>query len=152
MHIDDSSWHCQVYRWWYRHKYGGDPAYPHSNLCPYMRAVIFWAPSRILLGTWVKVGSVPLNAVTIPALLLAIPVIVGRFSYGAKIRIWIIYIVSAGVFSFSTMILYIVSLLTENTFIETKKNEIKSWSFWKLLHAYLRSAHDRVCPEVDWTK
>lgn len=171
MQIDRNAWHCKVYLWWYYNKYpsrnpelkrevGEWYTLPEektqSNLCPYMRVVLLWAPVRAVLWHWITIGKVPINAITIPAVIAAFPFL---FNHTIQHRIWIAYLLAL---CLCTIIASIVGTLV---FIGThwkyvgsyltpiaEKMEPKAVSFIKLLGEYFRSAHDRVCPEVTWDK
>lgn len=144
MKIDGASLHCRIYRSWYRDRYREEPV--RSNLCPYMRAVLFWAPLRAAFGGWIKIGKVPLGAITIPSLLLSLPFLLGYVSYIVKTGLWMAYILTGTIVG---IVLGAVPLI-EKGYADKAVGAVAGWSFWRLLGAYFRSAHDRVCPEVDW--
>lgn len=144
MKINGESLHCRIYRSWYRDKYRDEPL--RSNLCPYMRAVMFWAPLRAIFGGWIKIWRIPLGAITIPALLLSVPFLVGNFSYNGKMGLWFAYAMATAIVSITIGI----GTLIEKGHAGRAGAAVARWSFWRLLGAYFRSAHDRVCPEVDW--
>lgn len=57
MTIKQTSAVDRVYKWWYMEKYRGFPS-KHVNLCPYLRAVLLWAPLRFLFLSkfiWLRV-------------------------------------------------------------------------------------------------
>lgn len=164
MLVDREAWHCRVYRWWYRHKYArrGDKTF--SNLCPYMRAVMFWAPMRALFSNWITLFTVrgkkvPLCVVTWPIFLYATPKLLGYASWNVKMGIWTVYIILS-----SMALLIAIGVGISYLF----KPEGLGWgakvgdaaepvlkrgaSFHQLLSEFLRSAHDRVCPEVTFIK
>jgi hypothetical protein len=179
MNINGNSWHCRVYKWWYYNKYGQqteaawDENYrltyvpvtkENSNLCPYMRAVLFWAPLRAIFFPWIKLGAVPFNALTIPVILYAIPKLLGYLSYDVKYRIFRLYAVLA-------ICLVVVALIFGLAWtaaklfktpvakkieggliarIDSALEKIVDSDFWPLLKEFFRSAHDRICPEVNW--
>jgi len=155
MKIQKDSWHCRVYRRWYKTKYGyflND----YSNLCPYMRAVMIWAPLRALFGNTFHVRAIPLGFFTVPTLFLATPQPLGYLSYTAKEVLWLLDATIIGSVCFVSLL-----FLCEYLFDPKKKNiagpliaglqnMCRESSFFSLLRAYFRSAHDRVCPEVSW--
>jgi hypothetical protein len=69
MKISRDTWHFRVFNGWFKKKkgfsfdewYGSDRPY---NLCPYVRAVLLWAPARFLF-------SPPRIWATIPVLLVS---------------------------------------------------------------------------------
>ena len=152
MNIDSRSWHCRLYLWWYRNKYGYPNENRQSNLCPYMRAVVLWAPMRALFWTWIRVGGVPINAVVIPVLLYSVPVIAGYFSYGVKLGMWRTYAVMAIFAALVALLFLLVVAVSSDGWDITRpvRKAVLGAGFWSLARAYLRSAHDRVCPEVSW--
>ena len=151
MKIDANSWHVKIYKWWYGHKYG-ICVKRNSNLCPYMRAVMFWAPLRAIFWDWIKIGPVPLNAITLPAFFVGLPFVLGYVSYPAKAIVFAVYIVAAGVVTALAAIFGLAYLFHSEGLDITRpiKNKIRKSSFLDLIHEYLRSAHDRICPEVSW--
>jgi hypothetical protein len=174
MKIDKDSWHCKVYLWWYYNKYPAkelspsdrayyevvDPSYitakTNSNLCPYVRAVVLWAPMRAVFGSWIKVHKkISLNAITIPAVVLLTPLLFSHKITLAMYRFELaILCVMASVVSIITIIYY-ASKYTKVFYTEgieplTKNKQLVT--FRGLIKEYLRSAHDRVCPEINWDK
>lgn len=148
MVINQKSFHNRIYRWWYRNKYGVNPV--RSNLCPYMRTVLFWAPIRAVFGTWNKIGRVPINALTIPTLLTWLPLFVGKYSYNVKTTIFFLY----GFFLFLAVLfgttLGLIYFFSESETMNKIKSHIQESTFIPLLGEYLRSFHDSVCPQVEW--
>lgn len=152
MRINSNSWHCRLYLWWYEKKYGYPNEKGFSNLCPYMRAVMFWAPLRAIFDTWVKFGPIPLNVFSIPALAYVLPTVLGYHSYVAKMVIWSIYIlflVAAVMLAALCGLTYLLSKGGKDV-TRTLRKKISNSSFPRLVSEYFRSAHDRVCPEIDW--
>lgn len=153
MIVDRNSWHAKVYRWWYSKKYDFPFEKTRSNLCPYMRAVMFWAPLRALFLNSIKLFTVCgqyvyLNWFTTPTLLIPLPFLLGYVSYKMKLIIFLIY----GVMAFLST--FVGAAVAADRFSESGKAQvmiatITKVGFIQLLGEYLRSAHDRVCPEVD---
>ncbi len=152
MKIDEQSWHCKTYQWWYNRKYGGPNMRSCSNLCPYMRAVVFWAPMRFLFTGAISFGKIPLGVFTIPATVLSAPIIAGYLSYSIKSGIWFAYGIFGGAALALAAVMGLVYMISTDGLDITSplREKIKKSSFWDLITAYLRSAHDRVCPEVEW--
>jgi hypothetical protein len=46
---------------------------------------------------WVKIGVIPLGAITVPIFLYALPTLLGYLSYVAKYVIWMIHGIAAAV-------------------------------------------------------
>ena len=91
--VNRRAWHARVYLWWYYTKW------PHrrsegpktaSNLCPYVRAVVLWAPLRWLFYQG-RIGKVQLRVAWIawPIFLVSIPQPLGYISYNLKRALWI---------------------------------------------------------------
>jgi hypothetical protein len=114
-----------------------------------MRVVMFWAPIRAIFWNWIKLGPIPLNAITIPALLYGVPKLIGYYSYTIKSGLWEIYLIVAG----GAIGGLVAVAILEYGFFPARKalatNAAKT-SFLTLVKAYSRSAHDRICPEINW--
>lgn len=175
-------WHARLYLWWYQKKYHRG-RYGSTNLCPYMRAVIFWAPLRAIFWNWVTVFDlnlwdvsfdVPLNALTIPALFLALAKPLGYLSYRMKFMFSLFGVacLSAAVFiSLMAVLGAYISHMRDTQMSDPNRwmnrvppkpkipkkpskvakaiNAFTGWSFWTLLLEYLKSAHDNICPPVE---
>lgn len=159
MKIDRTAWHTRIYLWWYGHKYSSYEAVDKkvSNLCPYMRVVMFWAPLRFVFSTWVELFeirgvTVSLNFLTIPVLLWIAPILAGYANYNLKMCLWLMYLslvcIAAGL-AFLFGIAYLFASDGKNLAGPLCK-AVKTSSFVSLFQEYLRSAHDRVCPEVEF--
>lgn len=170
MVVARNSWHARVYKWWYCNKYGSY-SYPRTtNLCPYMRAVMFWAPLRLLFWDWVKMFSfrgceVTTNVVTIPLMWVSVAMLLGYLDYKAKLVFAILgFIVVALIIVVSILVSLIIAAqnykvgrkITDWFFkpigdgIVKVVTKAKVPTFLDLIHALLRSAHDGVCPPVDF--
>jgi hypothetical protein len=169
--VNRNSLHARIYLWWYEHKYKDNYAKkdkPGTNLCPYMRAILFWAPFRFIFWNWVKVYEwsydmyISLNMLTIPFLMTFIPLLAGFGSYKLKKGLWIVDLVILGVAALIGVVCLLVLLI--GIMIEEykswkskqpekpKKIKVKTTSrFVKLLKDFGRSAHDGVCPEITFT-
>lgn len=147
-----NSWHLSVYKWWYKNKYGFPNERGYSNLCPYMRAVMFWAPLRALFGTWVRIKGIPLNVFTLPAIVISLPFLLGYISYNAKMTAFGVYLVLTSVCVLASFLLGTRYLLSKDGKDITRglRTRVQNSGFTDLLAAYFRSAHDRVCPEISW--
>lgn len=147
--VDKNSWHCKVYQWWYTKKYGYPKEGSTSNLCPYMRAIMFWAPLRLLFTDAISFGRVPLGAFTVPAIVLPLPWLAGYLDYNLKIAFAIIYSIVA-VCGVASGLIYLFSSggLNAGKPFRNASHVVVTSSFADLIREYLKSAHDRVCPEV----
>jgi hypothetical protein len=169
--VNRNSLHARIYLWWYEHKYKDNWAKkskPGTNLCPYMRAILFWAPFRFIFWNWVKLYEydydvyLSLNMLTIPFLMVTLPVLAGLGSYKLKHGLWITDLVILGLAAFVGIVCAIVFAIVAgiNAYKEwkstqpekPKKIKVKTTSrFGKLLRDFGRSAHDGVCPEITFT-
>lgn len=152
MIVDRNSWHARVYSWWYSKKYDFPFEKTRSNLCPYMRAVMFWAPLRALFLDSIQLfrvwkTDIYLNWFLIPITMYVAPKLLGYFNYDTKMVFWIIYMavgLVCGVLGLAALVIYVFH--PDGLGVSKK---VESASFYRLLSEYLRSAHDRVCPEVE---
>lgn len=160
MQVNRNSWHCKVYRWWYFKKYGVPKWNEASNLCPYMRAVMFWAPLRAIFTPAIKLGKMelPFNLVTIPSILLLFPLML---PHGAMKVFFVVYMCVTAV---TLCLAVLVGVVLLSQWIDNKTNfrehvatkskavvhRVTNHGFWSLLGAYIQSNHDRVCPELNW--
>ena len=67
MKVKQSSVVDRVYKWWYMEKYNEFPS-KHVNLCPYLRAVLVWAPLRFLFLSKFPWLRVPMFGATLGAI------------------------------------------------------------------------------------
>ena len=136
MEVVRSSWHFKVYRTWRLYWHGCEPR-GTVNLCPYMRAVLLWAPLTILILPFrVRIA----RAVTL-GVLIGAPL---HIPYGeAALAVATIYLilVASGLIA-----LTIRPFVKFGLIIPTQA--AAGTSFWKLLRARGVALHDRVCPEL----
>ena len=151
MKVNRTSWHARIYLWWYAHKYpaNGDnlPFTGRANLCPYMRTVLIYAPLRFLLTDW-KTKWLPITLW--PILLFGIPKLMGWISYDMKMFLWITEAVLAAA---ATLILVGCAIAwysqrDKNIFQHIGEVWEKTKPERALVTAYIRSGHDRICPEL----
>lgn len=175
MFVDKKSWHARVYGWWYTNKYSNRyrSSTPDStNLCPYMRAVMFWAPLRLWFWDWVSMFTfrnteIPMNLVTIPVTYITALKMMGYATYTGKL---VMIVLGLGILALGIVITLAAALVLwaqryklgrkvldkffvpigECLTVAVKKSRISG--FFELLHALLRSAHDGVCPPVDFVE
>lgn len=106
--VSRESWHTRIYLWWYWQKYHLHKQ-GSTNLCPYMRTIIFWAPIRAIFWDWIKAFSIPLwdgdklqislNALTIPSLLFTFAKLIGYHAFVPKL-VFLIFTMAV-IFSFA---------------------------------------------------
>lgn len=169
-----NSWHCRVYKWWYANKYDEYVAdrKEQSNLCPYMRAVLFWAPFRAIFCNWIVLGEingfpVPLNMVLLPLIFIPLPWELGYVSFAWKHVLKVVYLtlllvaltivlVGCTMFAFSgeedgglgwggIFCKKLGVIARKPTTVVVKE---KLSGFFELVGEWLRSAHDGICPEI----
>lgn len=159
MKISSNTWHYKVFDWWFAQMHNGwtyerfnDSMYNQRpyNLCPYVRAVILWAPLVFLF--------------TLPRLWYTIGGVIAAFNaflyhkfgmHGLRIEGQVIlFFVSlatfiASLFGIAFLLKYLI-----NTYREYKnlKPPVAEASFFVILGKYLKSKHDRICPPVTFSK
>ena len=174
--VNRRAWHARVYLWWYYTKW------PHrrsegpktaSNLCPYVRAVVLWAPLRWLFYQG-RIGKVQLRVAWVAwrVFLVSIPQPLGYISYNLKRALWIsdaILGAAAVIIGLCFVVVYIAEWADQKwywasrletwkidrrhraevrLYRELTKKKKKGPSIWKLIGEYMLAAHDRVCPEI----
>lgn len=200
MQVERNDWHARVYMWWYLNKYYSSsgrwrrcresPAQKKvSNLCPYMRVVMFWAPLRALFWNWlvlfrIKNFEVTLNMLIIPFLMFSLPPLAGYVSYILKLILWAFTIVTwaGGALALIAIGGYLLmdrhflpylvrkfpptgesdeevlarhrreSEKERKKYEKRKKRQESTERFFDMLFEFFRSAHDRVCPEVEFVE
>ncbi len=90
MIINKSKWHYKVYKWFK----GKSPT--TSNLCPYFRTVMLYAPLKYLFYKG-KIKKVPVPTIVVPPILFEIPRLLGIVSYEAKMCLYVLYVIEAAV-------------------------------------------------------
>lgn len=156
MIVDRCSWHARVYQWWYKKKYQEIRRHNQTNLCPYVRAVFLWSWLRALYLNGIKLGqvrrlSIYFSYLMWPATLYGVPKLVGYVSYEAKTMLWGIYLILAAIALVVSFMLGCIYLFDSDGYGLGKKISAKfsGDSTMQLLSEYARSAHDRVCPEIE---
>ncbi|KKN26026.1 hypothetical protein LCGC14_0878710 [marine sediment metagenome] len=135
MEVVRSSWHFKVYRTWRLYWHGCEPR-GMVNLCPYMRAVLLWAPLTILILPF----RVPIaRAVTLGAL-IGVPLLIPYGEVALIVAFLYVILVLGGL----GMLLLVLLLKGGATVVVVSSGT----PFWKLLRARGVALHDRVCPEL----
>lgn len=153
MIIQTDAWHYRVYCWFKKR----EPSY--ANLCPYVRTVFIWAPLKFLFVGWV--WKIPFAALFWPPLLFELPRWVGMVSYNAKEFIYAVYVFLAsvaGAIAVSALLVWIFS--KEGLGFGAATIKVVAYPFraaaktstWEVLKAYIKAAHDKICPIVRFTK
>lgn len=161
MHIDSRSWHARVYRWWKVMKYGPlmYQAPATVNLCPYVRAVLFWSWSRWLMrsgqigqGRW---------ALSVPRIFWGSQPIIGLFLVwalaGPKAFMDVLRILAIGSAALSVLsaivlavwlIIRMFKTLPVASAMDTTAD--RALSFSRVLKSYVVGAHNKICPVVEF--
>ena len=156
MKVDLNSWHCRLYRFHHRMKHGWEPSENHqwvTNLCPYMRTVLFYWWLRFLFIN----GKIPLTKryyipVPVPVivyLFFFLPGLLGVFSYSLKMFLVTLYVAFA---ILAGALLFLVTLIwTAEKYKDWKRkhNRPETTGFIQLTKTYARSIHDRICPSIE---
>jgi len=154
MWIDKRSWHWRLYQWWYNRKfpsrsYENSPWFKpptSTNLCPYVRTILFWAPLR-WLTMW---GPRKLN--------VAVETVGWMGAYWLLTIIPVKTVEDFDALIVFTVIWFIGLVIRGGVFLGTHDVEFpsppdivieKGASFFKLLGSYISKAHTQVCPQVE---
>jgi hypothetical protein len=146
------------YLWWYKNRYHFDCQYKGINLCPYVRAVVFWYTLRqIFRDGWEKAlaGYLTLYAM-VSALIYRL-----AGSKGLKIEA----IVTAIIIALVASVIGISLLVEYSVECSHRRREAKyramqqgvieedpGPSFFTIVWDVLVKAHDKVCPYVPINK
>lgn len=163
MKISKNTWHFRVFTWWYSMFHGGytfddfakatkasGSGAPAYNLCPYVRAVVLWAP---LFYTF-----------TPPRLWYTLVALFGLFNaeiyhkfglHGLKVELQVFAFI-AGIASAVGVIFGIIYSLvylikTYNSARYARLEESGEESFFALVAAYFKNKHDKICPRITFT-
>lgn len=163
MIINKDSWHARVYRWWYQSKYGkktydwfSDKWTPNeperSNLCPYMRAVMFWSWMRwLFIGG--KIKKFPVPVLSWLFLLIEVPRWLGIISYTMKLTILMFYVAFVGAAAVVFLASVVVWLWKDTDKLDWLRKVCRGVSeFGSLVGQYTQAKHDRICPEITFAE
>lgn len=170
--VNTDSWHVKVYKWWYRTKWPHKGKPERTNLCPYVRTVLIWAPIRWLFYQG-RIKNIRIPYVFIPTFLLSIPQPLGYVSFTIKWLLWrlnLIFACAAVVLGIVVGVTYISLALDEKYSFTAKyrKSQVlrqrrqlqkeldaerkpkQGPSFWQLIGRRIEAGHDRICPEIEF--
>jgi len=156
MNISSSTWHYKVFEWWAKAKYGYVPYRVEEegyNLCPYVRAVMFWGPLRFLFtDTWQKL--VMTLAAIVAMLTGLIYHLAGIKGLQRELAAFVFVFVLAAFIA--TIIGIIWSLAKFEQYLRSKNvkvgvPEVVS-SFAEVLVDYAKAIHDGICPKIKFVK
>lgn len=154
MIISRDTWHFKIFAWWFKQSHYGqsfDWYYdsrnnvPSYNLCPYVRAILFWAPLRFLF-------SVPRIWFTFGAIYLIALETLHHFKgwEGMKVLLFITFMAAVSIATIS-VICFIVEFIKR----KMEENDLKApesiTSFLDVLHERAKAAHDGICPTITFT-
>lgn len=157
-----NSWHRKVYTWWYVQRWGVSPS-NSTNLCPYMRTILIYAPLRFLFSNWTQIGFlgiwVHLNRITIPACLIATPFLIGYVSYSLKQMAFgmdAILLFGLIIYTLGYMVkMFFDAVNPHNRNVERLGSAIgdtlerlKVIEFFKLIGSWIKAGHDGICPPI----
>jgi hypothetical protein len=143
MIVDKSSWHARLYLWWHAQKHPAYTAYfegntPQANLCPYVRAVLLWAPLRFLFRHRI------MRWVSWPLLGLLGQLWLCLLGHKALHGELVVLVTTLGVLVVVTGIagtMWGIGRLEQ-------ADPLKSFS--RVLGARWQAAHDKICPTVEF--
>lgn len=139
MTISKESWHYRVFNWWFTHKNGySNPSY--INLCPYMRAVLFWSWLRWL---WIdgRIGTFRVPVIPITLISLS-PFVVAAWAGAQSLIALLAFLV--GLLGLLTAIFGPWYLWEEK--ISSQRGVV---SFTTLVREYYNTGHNKICPTLE---
>lgn len=155
LNVSGSSWHAKIYKWW-RYKVKYKPHTNQVNLCPYMRAVLLWAPIRFLFAFEyilfeIKEFEIYPRYLTYPVLLYTVPKLAGYLSYELKYGIYFFESICAAIVIIITGII-ITAYISDRISMKEKFSKLidatANSGFCKLIVTVLMSIHQGVCPSL----
>ena len=155
MKISRENWHFKVFAWWYKesHKFCYSTYDTSYNLCPYVRAIMVWAPIRFLFTGWKRA---PLTIATIFALLNGYVYHKGGMNAIHKEEMIVILGLTsfAGVAVLTGVVVGAVELVEwlKHTVFKKDQFPCELVSFWNVLAGYTHAVHNKVCPLLTFTQ
>lgn len=164
--INSNSWYNRVYEWWHFDTYGwknGSGPANTVNLCPYMRAILFWSWLRLFFwrasnGRSGKLRTVA-NIISWFSLLVDFNLAVSILSYhghGKPISVWFMFFIE-GIVVFcagSVLGLIVLAMWSNDKRIERKmlrgeyNEDGTSLPFIRVVKTWLHGVHNHICPIV----
>lgn len=154
MKVDSNSWHCRLWRFHYRMKEGCEPHLWNktTNLCPYMRTVLFyWWLRYLFINGKIWLGEKFYIPVPIPVciyLVFFFPGLLGVFSYDLKHSLIVLYIAVTILISVIAAMVAFVMALDKFKSWRRSRQKPGSTSFVGLTKAYTHAIHDKICPVI----
>lgn len=143
MKISRNSWHARVYSWWYNEKHGHYPS-GGVNLCPYVRAVLFWAHFRFLFLT--KMGYVTWSLLAAGLEYTLIRVGGWKNVLEVEEAFLIILSIVAAVIGIG----FGAHWLWNRT--EDAREAVTTASFVQVLKTRAEAGHNKICPFMEFTE
>jgi hypothetical protein len=151
MKISKNTWHFKVFEFWFKQKHGGYDldTYTQSyyketfSLCPYVRAILLWAPPRWLFSrprVWYTLGILALALLSV---FYHFHGVKGLEILGGVLA------AAAGVIGLIVGVIYLWCKAEE----QWKRHQppvIKE--FTTVLHERVQAAHEGVCPLIEFVE
>lgn len=156
MNVSSSSWHAKLFRFHQKMKYGYETGVTYTNLCPYMRTVLFyWWLRWLFLSGRISFKGYSLR---VPIFVWAVvagyaPGTAGMFSYHLKV---VLHAFEAAI-AFGTLVIGLFMFANRNGAMDDAANVAvdkiddgfeKVSGFVALLLGYLRTFHTAICPSI----
>lgn len=162
MYINAQSWHARVYRFWYAMKHGQWSTPGAVNLCPYVRAVVFWSWSRWLMRSgkiqmgglvvgvpWLFWGCQPLLALWLDYYFL------GRQKFIFTLTI---FGMALAILSGASLVVFLGYLIRQAFRTQPAAQAgaaighviDNGMSFGRVVMEYIHGAHNKICPVVEF--
>lgn len=164
----------QIYVWWYKHafsEYDNPPKF--VNLCPYMRAILIWAPLRwiflhgslrsVVWGSFIGMTYASFMALAIEAnslnwayLLTALfvlsPVVFTSTIVLVEVGFFLL-VKKMGIHTGKRLALFTEKADRKTDALADKVTDLFDRSsipaFFKLVKQWLHSSHDMICPSIE---
>lgn len=153
MRLNRTSWHYKVYAWWWRNKYIYEDEYPHlpdrANLCPYVRAVLLFAPLAYFasLNIVKKIGWVLSIAFALVVCLMALFVLTAIL-VGLFLLSWTELAKGIGIILGAVFICWFVTKLADGLVLSIRLGHHNPNTTWNMGKAFVKSLHNKVCPFI----
>ena len=158
MKIKQASYVDKIYKWWYMEKYSEYPP-KYVNLCPYLRAILFWAPLRFLFlckFAWVRVPLLGVVLGAIESVALATSIYVyslpspemftgSLFLLQLFVLIWF----TGHMFLFIAFFVWLTNEHNlERRFLESAPAKLVD-EIVALVEEKAKAAHENICPTIE---
>ena len=169
MEISKKSPIDRIYAWWHQAKYGSTPDHDYTNLCPYVRAVLFWAlprwiwlsgPERVRVAAWTTTICITEVVLWAPWVIFwdtnevapwtwsYVFMVIGALSMTAHVVA--AFVVGGG------LLLFVIAELIDYFNIKESKPIVALGNLGRdignLSRGTVTAIHDRVCPIIERVK